>query len=167
MAMGPVQMLVLGFDEPNFTGKIAAELDRLREHEFVKIVDALVVNKDENGDITALQVTDLSEDEALEMGAIAGALIGFGYGEGDDAAIEAGAELGAEAMADGHLLPEEDAWYVADAIPNGSAAAIILLEHIWAIPLRDAIVGAGGIALADEWIHASDLIAVGVAAAAE
>ena len=167
MAMGPVQMLVLGFDEPNFTGKIAAELDRLREHEFVKIVDALVVNKDENGDITALQVTDLSEDEALEMGAIAGALIGFGYGEGEDAAIEAGAELGAEAMADGHLLPEEEAWYVADAIPNGSAAAIILLEHIWAIPLRDAIVGAGGVALADEWIHARDLVAVGVAAAAE
>ena len=99
------------------------------------------------------------------MGAIAGALIGFGYGEGDDDAIEAGAELGAEAMADGHLIPEEDAWYVADAIPNGSAAAIILLEHLWAIPLRDAIVDAGGIALADEWIHASDLIAVGVAAA--
>ena len=80
MAMGPVQMLVLGFAEPNFTGKIAAELDRLREHEFVKIVDALVVNKDENGDITALQVTDLSQDESIEMGAIAGALIGFGYG---------------------------------------------------------------------------------------
>ncbi len=140
MAMGPVQMLVLGFDEPNFTGKIAAELDRLREHEFVKIVDALVVNKDENGDITALQVSDLSQDEAIEMGAIAGALIGFGYGEDEDA-VEAGAELGAEAMADGHLIPEEDAWYVADAIPNGSAAAIILLEHLWAIPLRDAIVG--------------------------
>jgi uncharacterized membrane protein len=157
-------MLVLGFAEPNFTGKIAAELDRLRQNEFIKIVDALVVNKDENGEITALQVSDLSEDESLEMGAIAGALIGFGYG-GDEESAEAGAELGAEAMADGHLLPEEDAWYVADAIPNGSAAAIILLEHIWAIPLRDAIVDAGGIALADEWIHAKDLIAVGVAAA--
>ena len=167
MAMGPVQMLVLGFSEPNFTGKIAAELDRLREHEFVKIVDALVVNKDDSGNITVVQSTDLSEDESLEMGAIAGALIGFGYG-GDDA-MEAGAEIGAEAMAEkgGHLIPEEDAWYVADAIPNGSAAAIILLEHLWAIPLRDAIVDAGGIALADEWIHASDLIAVGVAAAAE
>jgi hypothetical protein len=103
------------------------------------------------------------------MGAIAGALIGFGYGEGDEDAIEAGAELGAESMAEkgGHAIPEEDAWYVADAIPNGSAAAIVLLEHLWAIPLRDAIVDAGGIALADEWIHASDLIAVGVAAAAE
>ena len=161
-------MLVIGFAEPNFTGKIAAELDRLREHEFVKIVDALVVQKDDAGEITALQVTDLTEDESIEMGAIAGALIGFGYG-GDDASVEAGAELGAEAMAEkgGHLIPEEDAWYVADAIPNGSAAAIVLLEHVWAIPLRDAIVDAGGIALADEWIHASDLIAVGVAAAAE
>jgi len=166
MAMGPVQMLVLGFAEPNFTGKIAAELDRLREHEFVKIVDALVVQKDDEGNITALQVTDLSEDEALEMGAIAGALVGFGYGEGDEDAIEAGAELGAEAMADGHLIPEENVWYVADAIPNGSTAAIVLLEHLWAIPLRDAIVDAGGIALADTWIHPKDLIAVGVAAAA-
>jgi uncharacterized membrane protein len=161
-------MLVLGFAEPNFTGKIAAELDRLRQLEFIKIVDALVVNKDENGDITALQVSDLSDDEATEMGAIAGALIGFGYGGGEDEdAIEAGAELGAEAMADGHLIPDEDAWYVADAIPNGSAAAIILLEHLWAIPLRNAIVDAGGIALADEWIHAKDLVAVGALAAEE
>jgi len=162
MAVGPVQMLVLGFAEPNFTGKIAAELDKLREHDFVKIVDALVVQKDDEGNITALQVTDLSEDEAIEMGAIAGALVGFGYGT--EEAVDAGAELGAEAMADGHLIPEEDAWYVADAIPNGSTAAIILLEHLWAISLRDAIVDAGGIALADEWIHAKDLIAVGVAA---
>ena len=93
MAIGPVQMLVLGFAEPNFTGKIAAELDRLREHEFVKIVDALVVNKDENGEITALQVSDLSPDEATEMGEVAGALIGFGYGT--EEAVEAGAEAGA------------------------------------------------------------------------
>ena len=163
MAIGPVQMLVLGFAEPNFTGKIAAELDRLRQLEFIKIVDALVVNKDENGEITALQVTDLTEGEATELGEIAGALIGFGYGT--EEAVEAGAEAGAEAMADGHLIPEEDAWYVADAIPNGSAAAIVLLEHLWAIPLRNAIVDAGGIALADEWIHPKDLIAVGVAAA--
>ena len=165
MAIGPVQMLVLGFDEPEFTGKIAAELDRLREHEFVKIVDALVVSKDDDGNVVALEVSDLSQDEATEMGEVIGALIGFGYGT--EEAVEAGAAAGAEAMADGHLIPEEDAWYVADAIPNGTAAAIILLEHLWAIPLRNAIVEAGGIALADEWIHAKDLIAVGVAAAAE
>jgi uncharacterized membrane protein len=160
MQMGPVQMLVLGFSEPQFTGKIAAELDRLRQHEFVKIVDALVVQKDENGDVTALQVSDLTTDEATEMGAIAGALVGFGYGD-----AEAGALLGASAGEDGHLIADEETWFVADTIPNGSAAAIILLEHLWAIPLREAIVEAGGVALADEWIHASDLLEIGLEAA--
>ncbi len=163
-ALGPVQMLVLGFAEPNFTGKIAAELARLRDQDVVRIVDALVVQKDDDGEITALEVSDLSPDEATEMGAIAGALIGFGYG---DDAVEAGAELGAAAGADGHLIPDDEVWYVADAIPNGSAAAVILLEHLWAIPFRDAIAAAGGIALADEWIHAGDLIAIGVEAAVE
>ena len=161
--IGPVQMLVLGFAEPNFTGQIAAELDRLRTLDFIRIVDAMVVNKDADGDITSVQVSDLSADEATQMGAVIGALIGFGEG-GEDAAFE-GALAGAEAMADGHLIPDEEAWYVADTIPNGSAAAIILIEHLWAIPLRDAIVSVGGIALADRWIHASDLVEVGLGVA--
>jgi uncharacterized membrane protein len=157
MTVGPVQLLVLGFSEPEFTGRIAAELDKLREHEFVRIVDALVVNKDDAGEIVVLQVSDLSSDEATEMGAIVGALIGLGAGD-----LEAGAEAGAVEGADGHLIPDEEAWYIADTIPNGSAAVILLLEHRWAIPFRDAIVDAGGIALADEWIHPADLVAVGL-----
>ena len=168
MAMGPVQMLVLGFAEPNFTGKIAAELDRLREHEFVKIVDALVVNKDDDGNITALQVTDLTADESLEMGAIAGALIGFGYGEGDETRSR---QVPSSAP---RRWPRRVVTSFPRRTPGTSRTrsptdppADLLLEHLWAIPLRDAIIGAGGIALADEWIHASDLIAVGVAAAAE
>ena len=162
MSMGPVQMLVLGFAEPEFTGKIAAEIDRLREHEFVRIIDALVVQKDDAGDITVLQASDLTIDEATEMGAIAGALVGFGYGD-----AEAGAEAGAVAGADGHLIPDAEAWYVADAIPTGSTAAIVLFEHLWAIPFRDAIVNAGGVALADESIHPSDLVAAGLAASGD
>ncbi len=161
--IGPVQMLVLGFSEPNFTGKIAAELDRLRQHEFVRVIDALVVEKDAQGEMVSVQWTDLSQDEAVEMGAIIGALIGLDTG--DDEMVEAGAELGAAVMESGHVIDESEVWYVADAIPNGSAAAIVLLEHLWAIPLRDAIVGAGGVSLADEWIHAEDLIAIGIATA--
>lgn len=160
MPIGPVQILVLGFAEPNFTGKIAAELDRLRSQDMVKIIDALVVQKDDEGDIAAVQVSDLTQDEAMEMGAIAGALIGIGVGT--EEAAEAGAILGAAAGEDGHLIPDEEVWYVADAIPNGSAAAIILLEHLWAIPFRDAVVEAGGVALADEWIHSGDLLELGL-----
>ncbi|MEZ5348615.1 MAG: hypothetical protein R2714_05400 [Microthrixaceae bacterium] len=161
-AVGPVQMMVLGFSEPEFTGKIAAELDRLRNNDLVRIIDAIVVQKDDEGDITGMQVSDLTQQEAMEMGAIAGALVGLG--EGDEDAVVDGAILGAEEGADGHLIPDEEVWYVADVIPNGSAAAIILLEHLWAVPLRSAIVDAGGVALADEWIHASDLIEIGIEA---
>lgn len=165
MAMGPVQLLVLGFAEPNFTGKIAAEVDRLRANETIRLVDLLIVQKDLEGDITTIQMSDLSLGEAEELGAVAGALIGLGTG--DEEAVEAGAILGAEAVAeeDGHLIPEEEAWYIADTIPEGSVAAIVLIEHVWAIPLREAIVDAGGISLADEWIHPQDLIAIGVDAA--
>ena len=162
MAMGPVQMLLLSFAEPKFEGKIIDELQRLREHETVRIIDALVVEKDEAGDITAVQASDLSLDEATEMGAIAGALIGLGVGDPEDGAL-----LGAAAGSDGHLIPDEEVWYIADAIPPGTVAAIILLEHLWAIPLREAIAGAGGVALADEWIHAEDLVAIGLEAAAD
>ncbi len=165
MAIGPVQMLVVGFDEPNFTGKIMAELARLREHDLIRLVDMIVVEKDDEGNVVAVQTSDLSEDEALEFGAVVGALIGFGA-DGEEG-MEAGAIAGAEALADGHALDEDEVWHVADVIPNGSVAAVALIEHRWAIPLRDLILEAGGVTLADEWIHAKDLIAVGLAAAAD
>ena len=62
---------------------------------------------------------------------------------------------------------DEDVWYVDDAIPNGAAAAVALLEHRWAIPLRDGIRRAGGFHLADAWIHPADLVGIGVVAAEE
>ena len=88
----------------------------------------------------------------MEFGALAGALIGLGAA--GEEGLEAGAELGAEALADGHVIGDEEVWHVEDAIPPGSAAAIALIEHRWAIPFRDAIARAGGVPLADEWIHA-------------
>ena len=159
---GPVQMLVLGFAEPKFTGEIMGELQRLKEADVIRLVDLLVVAKDEDGEIVSLQTSDLSTEEAMEYGAIAGALIGLGTGGEED--VEVGAVLGATAGEDGHLIDDDDVWYVADTIPNGSAAAIALIEHRWAIPLRDAIARANGIPRADEWIHPLDLVAVGVRA---
>jgi uncharacterized membrane protein len=165
MTMGPVQMLVLGFEEGNFTGEIMEEVRRLREHDVIRLVDLMFVTKDEDGSIDAALASDLSQDEAEEFGAIIGALVGFGMA-GEEGA-EAGAEAGIEALEDGHVFDEDEVWYVADTIPPGSSAAIALIEHRWAIPLREAIIRAGGVALADEWVHPQDLIAVGAAAAAE
>ena len=165
MAIGPVQMLILGFDDPTFTGEIVAELQRLKEQDIVRLIDAIAVRKDADGNVDTLQLSDLSDDEAMEFGATVGALIGLGL-EGEEGA-EAGAVAGAEAGADGHVLDEDQVWYAADAIPPGTAAAIALIEHRWAIPLRDKIAAAGGFPLADEWIHPLDLVAVGLVAAEE
>ena len=164
MAIGPVQMLVVGFDDPNFDGSILAELERLRDLEMIRLIDMMAVHKDDEGNLLVLQRTDMSEDDRVEFGAVVGALIGAGAA--GEEGMEEGALLGAEAAleGDGHMIDEEDAWYIADVIPNGSAAAIALIEHRWLIPLRDKIVAAGGTALADEWIHAKDLIAIGVEA---
>jgi uncharacterized membrane protein len=121
------------------------------------------VRKDDEGDIETLHTSDLSEDEAMEFGAYVGALIGLGAA-GEEGA-EAGALAGAEALADQQVFDDDQVWYVADAIPNGTAAGVALIEHRWAIPLRDAIARAGGIPLADEWIHATDLVAIGLVGA--
>jgi len=76
------------------------------------------------------------------------------------------ATAGAEELEDGHFFGDTEVWYLGDAIPEGSTAAIALIEHLWAIPLRDKIVAEGGITLADEWIHPKDLLAVGALAGA-
>jgi uncharacterized membrane protein len=162
MSFGPVQILVIGFGDAEFKGTIRAELERLREHDVVRLIDLLVVRKDEDGNIERLQQSDLSQEEAMEFGAIVGALIGAGTDVEDGA--EAGAVLGAAAMEDGHVFEANDMWYVDDAIPPGTAAAIALLDHRWAIGLRDAIRDAGGFHLADAWVHPADLIAIGVKA---
>jgi uncharacterized membrane protein len=163
MAIGPVQMLILGFEEPEFKGEILEELTRLKDEDIIRIIDLVVVKKDDEGNIETLHTSDLDEDSALEFGAVAGALLGLGAA-GEEGAAE-GAMAGAEAMADGQVFDDDQVWYAADAIPNGTAAGVALIEHRWAIPLRDAIVRAGGVPLVDEWIHATDLMAVGVAAA--
>jgi uncharacterized membrane protein len=163
MAIGPVQMLIVGFDEPKFKGEVLEELKRLKEEDIIRLIDLAVVRKDDEGNIETLHTSDLSQDEAMEFGAYVGALIGLGAA-GEEGA-EAGAVAGAEALADQQVFDDDQVWYVADAIPNGTAAGVALIEHRWAIPLRDAIARAGGIPLADEWIHATDLVAIGLVGA--
>jgi uncharacterized membrane protein len=156
---GPIQMLVIGFEGDRFSGRVLDELRRLREHDVVRMVDLLFVTKDADGRVSALERSDLSKDELQELGALAGALIGMGAAGQEG--LEPGAQAGAEAMAGGTVFDQEEVWEVADAIPAGSSAALALLEHRWAIPLRDAIAGAGGLTVADEWIHPTDLVAAG------
>jgi len=163
--IGPVQMLILGFKDPQFKGEALAELQKLRDADIIRVIDAMVVWKDADGNVAVLQDTDLSGEEFGELGAVVGGLIGLGMA--GEEGLEAGVEAGAEAMEGERVFDDEDVWYAVDAIPNNTAAAIALFEHRWAIPFRDAVIRAGGFVLADEWIHMQDLVAVGLLAAEE
>jgi uncharacterized membrane protein len=168
MAIGPVQLIVLGFDHPEFHGEIVAELEKLRESDTVRVIDALAVYKDADGEIGIEHLSNLSKEEAIELGTKIGALIGLGI-EGEEG-IEAGAAAGAEAAAGGngvHVFTDEEAWDVLEDIPNDSAAALILLEHHWAVPLRDAIARAGGFRISDGFISPLDLVEIGLMTRAE
>src|SRR6516225_4737083 len=117
MAIGPVQLIVLGFNHPNFHGEVIAELERLRESDTVRVIDALAVYKDADGELEVEHLSNLTQDEAIELGSKIAALIG--------------------------------------------------LEHHWAVPLRDAIARAGGFRLSDGFISPLDLVAIGLASAEE
>jgi uncharacterized membrane protein len=166
MAIGPVQLIVLGFNHPNFHGEVIEELERLRASDTIRVIDALAVHKDADGEMEVAHLSNLTEEEAVELGSKVGALIGLGI-EGEEG-LERGAEAGAAAAADGvEVFSDEQAWDVLEDIPNDSAAALILIEHHWAVPLRDAIARAGGFRLSDGFISPLDLVAIGLMEAQE
>ena len=168
MAIGPVQLIVLGFNHPDFHGEIIAELERLRQSDTIRVIDSLVVYKDADGELEVEHLSNLSKEEAIEVGSKIGALIGLGI-DGEEGA-EAGAIAGAEEVAaDGgvHVFTEEEGWDVLEDIPNDSAAALVLIEHHWAVPLRDAVLRAGGFRISDGFISPLDLVELGLVSAEE
>ena len=157
MEFGPVQVVVVGFSDDGFVAGILPELRRLRGQDPIRLIDATFVSKDDDGLLTAIDVSAVAGGDAAEFGEIAGALIGLGADSEEGLSVGAGA-----GAADGAYGSEAgEAWAISDAIPAGTSAAVALIEHRWAIPLRGAISGGGGFALEDTWLHQGDLIAVG------
>ena len=159
---GPVQMLVVGFDNPDFQGEILDELRTLRDLDFIRLVDAQFIWKDEEGTIVRMELSDLGTEEKMFLGALAGGLIGLGAA-GPEGAVE-GAAIGAEAAIEHNFgLSSQEVDQIAKDIPNNSAAALALIEHRWAIDFRDALRNAGGSILASGLITPELLVSKGIA----
>ena len=121
MVMGPLEYLVVGFENYRFTGQILAELRAAQEKGIIRVVDLCVIQKDEQGNVTERELSELSGGEATELSPLAGNVMG--------------------------LLAEEDIQQLAADIPNNSAAGLLLFEHTWAIGLKEAIKNAGAVAI--------------------
>jgi hypothetical protein len=165
MTIGPIQAFVVGFpDSDLFEGRIAEELRRLSDVGQIRVIDAVFVMRD-GDEVAAVAVSDLDDDQRAELRAAVGALIGLGVGGAEGA--EAGAELGASVSADAPTAAEMAAAALVDELPDGSSALVLAIEHLWAIPLRDAVHDAGGIVIAHRSLSMEDLIALGMVIGAE
>jgi uncharacterized membrane protein len=158
---GPIQVFVIGFEKFEASGRILAELQKVRKRGVIRVIDVLFVQKAQNGSISSsMHMTDLSEDERMRLGAIAGGLIGLQ--EGGLRGAEEGAVAGALRVAERDAgLSADRLGDLADAIPNGTSAAILVIEHHWATRLRDALADAGGHNLMQAMITPDALAVVG------
>jgi hypothetical protein len=137
---GPVQVLVLGFDRPRFSGEVLAEFTRLRDAGIVRLVDLLVVSRTEDD---VFETLALPEGVEADLGGLAASVLGQ---------PEESAEADA-AVAD---VDNASTWSLADAVPVGGTAAVALIEHTWAAPLSAAIQRAGGTLLEETWLARED-----------
>ena len=156
--LGPIQLLCLAFDGNHFRGEILPELDRLKREEIIRIIDLLLVRKDEEGRVTLITASDLDWEEATAFGSYVGALAGFRTAGPDG--LERGAIAGAAELADGHVFDETDTFRVTRSLPNNMSAALVLIEHVWAKPVLEAVERAGGMELSNDWIRADEILTI-------
>ena len=157
-AMGPIQMMSLAFPGNRFKGEILPELERLKKEEIIRVIDMLLVRKDELGNVMVTTASDLDWQEAVSFGSYVGALAG--YAAAGPAGIDKGAMAGAAELADGHLFDEGDVFRVTQALPKNMSAVLVLFEHLWAKPMLDAVERAGGVELSNDWIRPEEVITV-------
>jgi uncharacterized membrane protein len=116
--LGPVDYIVLEFPGSKFNGQGAQELAKLEKEGLIRILDLVVIKKDDDGSLEAFELSDLDE---TELGGI----------RADERAL---------AM----LLSEQDVTALAETIEPGSSAGVLVWENCWAAPFVSAMRGIGG-----------------------
>lgn len=122
---GPIDYIIVGFEGNKFDGSILKALGDALDSGVIALVDLAFVMRDENDNVTKLEITDLGDDFAVKF-------------------AEKYKPSGGS---------EEDIEEVADLIEKNCAAGLLVVEHLWAKPLKKAIIDAGGVLLADGRIH--------------
>lgn len=145
-------MLTVAFPGSRFKGEILPALDRLKRKRIVRILDLMLVRKDEAGNVMVTTATDLEWEEATALGSYLGGLAGLASG-GGEVGFERGALEGAAELADGHIFDNDDIFRLTEALGDDTSAAVVLIEHTWVRPLLDAVERAGGVELMNEWIR--------------
>jgi uncharacterized membrane protein len=154
-SVGPIEFLSVAFIGNEFKGEILPELERLKLEGIVRIIDLLFVRKDSTGAVWVTTASDLDWEEAIELGSYLGGLAAVAAV--GPAGLERGSMAGAAQLADGHFFDEEDLFRVTQTLPENMSAALVLLEHLWAKPLYEAVGRAGGVTLGKDWLEPDEV----------
>jgi hypothetical protein len=120
MSVGPIEVIVVEFPGNRFNGRIIPELKKLVDAGTIRIVDGLLMTRGQDDEVTILEI-----DQELE-----------------NPDLSALAEL-FDVM--DSLISDEDIEALQETLEPSSSAAILVFEHTWAIPFRDALVASGGV----------------------
>jgi Family of unknown function (DUF6325) len=126
MTVGPLDLVVLGFEGNRFSGEIVEELDRLVSAGTIRLVDLVFASKDADGGLSVDEIQDLKDEDLAPFAGLVDQL--------------------------GGLLTMEDLEALGEGIPANSSAGILLFEHTWAVALKEAVARAGGFVIATEHI---------------
>ena len=164
MTIGPVQVIAVEFDNTDrLQGQVLEALDELTPLGAARIIDALFVAKEDNGDLVAVEVGDVGEEDEV-LGELVGRLLGFSF-EGDlaDSAVVEGSDSSLMGVT------PADIERIGDDLAPGTGALVMLIEHRWAAGLSDAIAGAGGRMVAQGFLTPDGVMLLGaeLVAAAE
>ena len=116
--MGPVEYIVLGFPGNRFNGDVAPALQELVEAGIINILDLIFIYKDADGDVVAIELTDLPEAIAAAFESVDGEI--------------------------GYLVSDSDMVAAAEALPNNTSAALLVWENVWSERFARAVRDSGG-----------------------
>jgi hypothetical protein len=161
MSIGPIQFVVVGFEGDVLESDVLQELLVAGAGGAIRLLDFLILEKDQEGQLWAIDVVDDSSEEAIGFGALAYGLIEQGAHEAEKGEAEELVRALAISEADFGLLPAEINELVHE-IPNGSSAIITLVENTWARDLHEATLAAGGVMRAQGMLDPDGLAQLGV-----
>jgi hypothetical protein len=168
MTVGPLHLIVIGFHghDDDFKGKVprafraAHALRAARRRGDVRVLDMLLIRKDAAGSIQRLHFSELGEQERMFAGSVAGGVVGLR--RETPARTRPAATYGVLPVAEHEFgLTEEQLQDITQDIPNGNAAAIVLVEQLWVVRLKDAIDEAGCRLIAEGMLTSATLSALG------
>jgi uncharacterized membrane protein len=131
MTLGPLEYTVIGFEGNRFNGEIARELAAVVDSGVIALVDLVFVTKDIDGNVNVLEVDNKEDPRFADFAPLLQGLSG--------------------------LLTDEDVLKIGEGLGSNQSALVVMFEHRWAVRVKKAIIGAGGVLVARELVSPESL----------